>query len=78
MAIVRYFGPARTAAGAASSVVVGSSVAEVVEALQALHGPEFATLLAGSKVYLAGEPAGPSDAIGPDDELAILPPVSGG
>ncbi len=79
MALVHFYGPARTAAGGASSAqVAGSTVAEVIGALKVRHGPAFAALLAVSKVYLAGEPADPGDAVGPDDELSVLPPVSGG
>ena len=78
MAIVHLFGPARTSAGTAACEVSGASVAEVIERLATLHGSAFAAVLAESKVYLGSEPALPSDTIGPNDELSVLPPVSGG
>lgn len=43
-------------------------------------GPDFAAVLAGSRVWVNGdEPSdGPETLIGPGDEVAVLPPVSGG
>jgi sulfur-carrier protein len=42
------------------------------------YGDRFAEILATAKVWRNGEPAGADDVVGPDDEVAVLPPVSGG
>ena len=45
---------------------------------RARYGDRFAEVLAGSRVWLNGEPADPSAPVGDADEVAVLPPVSGG
>jgi molybdopterin converting factor small subunit len=35
-------------------------------------------IVAASRVFLNGEPAGGSDLVAEDDEVAVVPPVSGG
>jgi molybdopterin converting factor small subunit len=35
-------------------------------------------VLARSRVWRNGDPADRADPVGPDDEVAVLPPVSGG
>jgi sulfur-carrier protein len=42
------------------------------------YGDRFGEILSTAKVWRNGEPAGEDDAVGPDDEVAVLPPVSGG
>lgn len=78
MAIVRFFGPAREAAGESSVVVDGARVSEILASLRGRYDATFTQVLDGSKIWVAGEPAGPDDAVGDADELAVLPPVSGG
>ena len=51
---------------------------EVLAAANARYGPGFAEVLANSRVWCNGEPTVDDDAVGPDDEVAVLPPVSGG
>lgn len=51
---------------------------EVLAAANARYGPGFAEVLANSRVWRNGEPTVDDDAVGPDDEVAVLPPVSGG
>jgi molybdopterin synthase sulfur carrier subunit len=58
--------------------VPGSTVAEVLDAAQARYGEWFAAVLAGSRVWLNGEVAAADDRVRPEDEVAVLPPVSGG
>ena len=41
-------------------------------------GDGFGAVLDGSKVWLNGEPTDAKAAVGPKDEVAVLPPVSGG
>ena len=75
---MRFFGPAREAAGESSAVVDGATVAEVLDGLRGRYDATFIQVLDGSKVWVEGEPAGLGDAVGATDEVAILPPVSGG
>jgi len=55
---------------------VGDALAVLVER----YGPDFAPVLATARVWVNGdEPeAGPASVLRDGDELAILPPVSGG
>jgi sulfur-carrier protein len=41
-------------------------------------GPSFAAVLAICKVWVNGEPAERATPVGSADEVAVLPPVSGG
>ena len=52
----------------------------VLEAAVAALGPAFAEVLVGSRVWVNGEEpaAGDRTLVGPGDEVAVLPPVSGG
>lgn len=42
------------------------------------YGDRFAEVLAGSRVWLNGEPASLTAPVTDRDEVAVLPPVSGG
>ena len=42
------------------------------------YGPTFADVLATCRVWVNGDPADGRTAVGPGDEVAVLPPVSGG
>lgn len=78
MATLRLFAQAREAAGTKSAKLEGDTVAEVLEAATALFGSDFESVLGGSRVWLNGEQAESSDRVSADDEVAVLPPVSGG
>jgi molybdopterin converting factor small subunit len=78
MAVLRLFAQAREAAGATQDVVDGDTVDAVLAAARARYGDEFAKLLPTCKVWVNGEPASGDAVVGDDDEVAILPPVSGG
>ena len=78
MARLRLFAQARESAGTASAAVGGSTVGEVLDAAAAAFGPGFAAVLATSAVWVNGEPAGRDALVGDLDEVAVLPPVSGG
>ncbi|HYF46711.1 MAG TPA: MoaD/ThiS family protein [Acidimicrobiales bacterium] len=78
MAQVRLFASVREAAGRSRDEVPGSTVAEVLDAARARYGSEFAALLQQCRVWVNGEPVELGDPVGDDDELAVLPPVSGG
>jgi len=58
--------------------VPGGTVGEVLHAAKERYGEGFAVVLAGSRVWLNGEPTGLGAAVEDSDEVAVLPPVSGG
>ena len=58
--------------------VEGATVDEVLRAAVERYGTAFADVVATSRVWVNGEPAGESTAVGDEDEVAVLPPVSGG
>ncbi|HEY5438978.1 MAG TPA: MoaD/ThiS family protein [Acidimicrobiales bacterium] len=78
MARLVLLGPAREAAGTGHDIVEGDSLDVVLEEAVRRYGPEFRAVLAVSRVWVNGEPAEAGDVIGHDDEIAVLPPVSGG
>lgn len=78
MARIRLFAAAREAAGTGRDVLDGSTVAEVLRAAIDRYGDPFAEVLSSSRVWCNGEPADPEDRVGDLDEVAVLPPVSGG
>ena len=78
MAVVRLFASARDAAGTGRDELPGDTVGEVLTAARARYGAAFTAVLANSRVWVNGEPADLSDPIAMVDELAVLPPVSGG
>jgi molybdopterin synthase sulfur carrier subunit len=73
-----FLGRLEDAAGAAEREVPGGELAQVLAALDG----DLATALAGDRIRLALNGALVSDrgsiVLGDDDELAFLPPVSGG
>lgn len=78
MARLRLFAAARQAAGTGSDTLGGETVGAVLDAAADRYGADFAAVLEGCRVWLNGEPAAPGDAVSADDEVAVLPPVSGG
>lgn len=78
MAHVRLFARLRELAGTSRVDIAGDTVGEVLSAAQDKFGSEFAQIVETSRVWRNGEETGPSDSIDPGDELAVLPPVSGG
>ncbi len=78
MAKVRLFASARDAAGTGSDVIDGATVAEVLRAAEERYGDRFRDVLTTCRVWVNGDDATPDTAIESNDELAVLPPVSGG
>ena len=78
MARLRLFASIREVAGTGRAEIDGSTVAEVLAAATERYGDAFAQVLPTCKVWVNGEPALESDPVTPTDEVAILPPVSGG
>jgi molybdopterin converting factor small subunit len=78
VARLRLLGPARDAAGVASDEFPGSSVTEVLDQARIRYGADFGALLSFSQIWVNGERILADSRVGPDDEIAVLPPVSGG
>lgn len=78
MARLRLFASVREVAGTASAEIDAGTVAELMAAACARYGERFAAALSRCRVWVNGEPAGPDTPLAPDDEVAVLPPVSGG
>jgi molybdopterin converting factor small subunit len=75
---LRLFAGARDAAGTARADVPGATVAAVVAEAVVRFGDDFAAVVEHSRIWCNGEPAEPGQPVGEDDEVAVLPPVSGG
>lgn len=78
MVVLRLFASAREAAGTARDDLPGATVGEVLDAARSRYGEPFGTLLESCAVWCNGEPCDPQDAVADGDEVAVLPPVSGG
>lgn len=78
MARLRLFGPAREAAGLASIELPGGSVSAVIAAAEERFGDRFSRVVAVSSIWVNGDAAGPEELVNDLDEVAVIPPVSGG
>lgn len=75
---VRLFAALREAAGASEVEVEGRDVAQLVEDLSSRYGPRFGKIAQVSSFVVNGERASRSTILADGDEVAFLPPVSGG
>ena len=78
MPTLRLFASAREAAGTGRATIGGATVGEVLAAAVAAYGGHFAQVLETCKVWVNGDDADASTPVGEADEVAVLPPVSGG
>jgi len=78
MAVLRLFAAAREAAGTGRDEFPGTTVGEILDAAVAHYGPRFGDVLTTCRVWVNGEPAETADRVTSRDEVAVLPPVSGG
>jgi molybdopterin converting factor small subunit len=78
VARLRLFGPAREAAGTASIILAGQSVSGIIDAAEEQFGEEFSRIVSTSNIWLNGEPVQQDAPVNDDDEVAVIPPVSGG
>lgn len=77
---VLLFARAREAAGRRDDVIEGATLGDVLARARDRYGAEFCAVLDASRVWVNGdEPvSGLATALSDGDEVAILPPVSGG
>jgi molybdopterin synthase sulfur carrier subunit len=77
---LRLFARAREAAGTGNDYFDAATVGELLAQAVSRYGAEFADVLATSRVWVNGdEPAAGDDTqLRQGDEVAVLPPVSGG
>jgi molybdopterin synthase sulfur carrier subunit len=81
VAILRLFGPAREAAGVGGGTTVeisGRNVAEVLGLAEERYGSAFADVVAVSRIWVNGRSATGETSVDEGDEVAVIPPVSGG
>lgn len=78
MAQLRLFASAREAAGTAHDIVPGATVDEVLSAAVSRFGTDFANVLGTCRVWMNGEQVSGTTPVTDHDEVAVLPPVSGG
>jgi MoaD family protein len=78
MVRVRLFAALRELAGASEVEAEGLSAGDVVDVLSERFGERFAQIAAVGSVVVNGERASRSTPVAAGDEVALLPPVSGG
>jgi molybdopterin synthase sulfur carrier subunit len=78
MVVLRLFAGARETAGTGRADMSGQTVAEVLAEARDRFGDDFAQVLAASRVWVNWQPAGDESQVSATDEVAVLPPVSGG
>jgi molybdopterin converting factor small subunit len=72
------FASARVAAGTGRAVFSGATVGEVLDAAGSRYGDAFTEILQQCRIWVDGEPADGDRALAGGEEVAVLPPVSGG
>jgi MoaD family protein len=75
---VRLFAALRELAGASEVEAEGSTAGDVVDVLSSRYGERFTQIAAVGSVVVNGERAHRSTPLAAGDEVALLPPVSGG
>jgi len=78
LARLRLFAQARECAGTGEVSIEGVTVGEVLDIAVERYGTRLASVIGTSAIWLNGEAASRDLPVGKDDEVAVLPPVSGG
>jgi molybdopterin synthase sulfur carrier subunit len=76
--VLRLFAAARQAAGTGRAVIRAMTAGEAMALACSTYGPRFAAVAATSRLWVNGEEVSPGTVLAAGDEVAILPPVSGG
>jgi molybdopterin converting factor small subunit len=75
---VRLFANLRELAGASEVEIPGDTVGAILGEAAHRYGPEFEHSLQAARVWLNGDQAAAGDPVTDIDEVALIPPVSGG
>jgi MoaD family protein len=75
---VRLFAALRELAGASRVEAAGRTAGEIADALSTVYGERFGSIAAVSSLVVNGERAERDTPVAEGDDMAILPPVSGG
>jgi len=78
MPTLRLFARFREIAGTDEVAVDEGTVGEILDRASDTYGPAFANGLKSAGVWVNGDPVDRDVAVGANDEMAIIPPVSGG
>lgn len=78
MAKLRMFANLREIAGTGRAAFDGDTVGGVIAAAAERYGEDFASGVSVSRIWVNGEEATAERPVGPEDEVVLLPPVSGG
>jgi len=75
---LRLFASIREIAGINQIDFEARTVGQIIELAVEKFGPEFAAALPACRIWVNGIPAQEADEVCDGDEVAVLPPVSGG
>jgi molybdopterin converting factor small subunit len=78
MAHLRLFGPAREEAGQGAAEIAAPTVGAVLDEAESRFGAGFARIVGCSQIWVNGEAADRDHPVTAGDEVAVIPPVSGG
>ncbi len=78
MATLRLFANLRESAGTDSVEIDAATVADVIDDASKTFGDRFAAGVTAAAVWVNGEQADRDTPVSPGDEIALIPPVSGG
>ena len=78
MPVLRLFAAAREAAGTGREDISGDTVEQVLVNAVDRFGDPFSAVLPTCRVWVNGEEVDRATAVRESDEVAVLPPVSGG
>ena len=78
MPTLRLFATVRVAAGTGRAQIDGTTVGEVLDAACDAYGERFSELVPICRIWVNGATADRTTPVSESDEVALLPPVSGG
>jgi molybdopterin converting factor small subunit len=78
MAQMLFFGPAKSISKTSRIEISAQDIREALDVVINLYGPELEKLISCSRVWLNGIEVDWSTQVTQSDEIAIIPPTSGG